>query len=139
MRGRFAFVVPILVGFVVLTGCGSNSGAKSGSGTTAATINPAQYVDKTSSRTVTIAARDDFFTPQFTKIRKGTTVVFENDGRNDHNVVSADDTFTNIGTDAFSQGRQAKVVFDKPGTHNFYCSLHGTPTNGMYGSLLVVP
>lgn len=133
MRSSHVTPVPLvaLAGLVMLTGCGaSNSGS---------TVDQSKYTDKTAERTVTIEARDDFFTPPDIKIRKGSTVVFENDGRNEHNVISADRAFRDIETDAFAPGKSVRVTFDETGQHDFYCSLHGTPSGGMHGSILVVP
>jgi plastocyanin len=137
MRAQISVVVLLVVGAVAwASGCSSGSG-KVGSTTT--TVDPARYTDKTSARTVTIDARDDLFTPQLTKVRAGTTVVFENGGRNPHNVVFADAAFHDIATDEFPPGTKVRVVFDKVGNHDFYCSLHGRATAGMRGSVLVVP
>ena len=135
MRVQVGVLVSVLAALVFLAGCGSGSPKR----TSTSTIDPATYTDKTTARTVTIDARDDLFTPQLTKIRAGTTVIFQNGGRNPHNVVSADRVFHDIRTDAFAPGTKVRVVFDKAGTHDFYCSLHGSATAGMRGSLLVVP
>ncbi len=136
MRAKHSLIVGFIA-LVVFAGCGSH--ASSSASTTPTTASPVNYVDKTSEKTVTITARDDYFTPQFVKVRAGTTIVFENNGHNEHNVISADGSFSNIETDGFAPGTSTKVVFDKPGTHTFYCSLHGAPTAGMYGTVLVVP
>ncbi len=127
--------VVLVLGLFSVSGCGS----KSGSSATSTTIDPASYVDETAQHTVTIDARDDLFTPQYVKVRAGTTIVFENGGRNRHNVISADRSFPDLNTDAFAPGTKKTVRFDQPGEHDFFCSLHGTASNGMYGSVLVVP
>jgi plastocyanin len=136
MRAQQALVVAFAA-LVLLASCGSNT-KQSASATTTTPTAPT-YVDKTAQTTVTITARDDFFTPQFVKVRAGTTIVFENTGHNEHNVISGDGSFANVETDAFAPGETAKVELDKPGTHTYYCSLHGAPGAGMYGSMLVVP
>ena len=134
---RVGVVVFVLATLAFVPSCGSGSG-KSGS-TTGATVDPASYVDRTTERSVTIDARDDVFTPQYTRIRAGTAVIFKNAGRNQHNVISADGSFRDIETDAFAPSTKVRVVFATVGTHDFYCSLHGSATAGMRGSLLVVP
>ncbi len=134
---RVRAVLSLVVALLFVPACGSSSG-KSAS-TPGSTVDPASYTDKTAARTVTIDARDDLFTPQYTKISAGTTVVFENAGRNQHNVISVGGSFHDIGTDAFAPGAKVPVTFDKVGTYDFYCSLHGSATAGMRGSLLVVP
>jgi plastocyanin len=138
MRARLGIVLLSCAG-LALAGCGAHSAGASGSAPTPTTVAPANYADKTSERTVTITARDDFVSPQYTKIRKGTTVIFRNGGRNQHNLMSADGAFRNIDTDSFAPGSETKVVFTKVGPHDFYCSLHGTESVGMRGSVLVVP
>jgi plastocyanin len=137
MRVQVGVVFLVLVASAFVAGCGSSPGkGASGPGTA---VDPAAYTDRTTARTVTIDARDDLFAPQYTKVRVGTTVVFENGGRNPHNVVFADGAFPNVDSSAFAPGMKVRVVFDKAGTHGFYCSLHGSATAGMRGSLLVVP
>ncbi len=134
---RVPLVLVVLAALVFLPSCGSGSGK--GAAPAGTTVDPASYTDKTAQRTVIIDARDDLFAPQYTKIRVGTTVVFENGGRNPHNLISVDKSFPDIESDAFAPAMKATVVFDKAGTHDFYCSLHGSATAGMRGSLLVVP
>jgi plastocyanin len=137
MRVPIALVLFAVAALAFLPSCSSGS-SKSGS-TTGTTVDPASYTDKTATPTVTIAARDDLFAPQYTKVRAGTTVVFDNGGRNQHNVISADGSFHDIEAAAFAPGMTVRVVFAKPGTYDFYCSFHGSATAGMHGSLLVVP
>lgn len=137
MRVQVGVVFFVVAALAFLPSCSSGSGKSAP--TRATTVAPASYTDRTAEQTVTIAARDDLFTPQYTKIRAGTTVIFANGGRNPHNVISADGTFHDVESDAFAPGMKVRVVFDKAGTHDFYCSLHGSATAGMRGSLLVVP
>src|SRR5215472_4738772 len=99
---RVFLALSFVAAVAVLPACGSSSAS------TKPAAAPVQYVDKTSERTVTITARDDFFTPQFTKVRAGTTVVFENDGRNEHNLVSSDNAFARFDTGAFAPGKKVK-------------------------------
>jgi plastocyanin len=132
---RVRVVLFVLAALAFVPSCSSG---ESGS-TTGTTVDPASYIDKTAARSITIEARDDLFTPQYTKVRAGTTVIFKNAGRNQHNVLSADGSFHDIETDAFPPRAKVRVVFDKVGTHDLYCSLHGSATAGMRGSLLVVP
>jgi plastocyanin len=137
MRVQACFVLFVIAALAFLPSCGS--GSSKSAPTTGTTVDPATYTDKTASRTVTIDARDDLFTPQYTKIRVGTTVVFQNAGRNPHNLISSDHSFPDVESDAFGPGMKTQVVFDKVGTHDYYCSLHGSAIAGMRGSLLVVP
>ena len=70
----------------------------------------------------------------------GTEVWWTNNGRNDHNVLPVDETQTwGIDTEDFTPGDEYRRVFDTPGTYLYYCSIHGTKTAGMVGSIVVVP
>jgi plastocyanin len=133
VRVRIGVVLFVLTALAFVPSCSS------GSGKSESLVQPASYIDRTTERSITIEARDDVFTPQYTKIRTGTTVIFKNAGRNQHNVISDDRSFHDIATDAFAPAVKVRVVFDKVGTHDYYCSLHGSATAGMRGSLLVVP
>jgi len=100
--------------------------------------------------TITIQALDNSFRPVEFEISAGTEVVFENRGRNDHNIlpdsVADDDELTALLADGegwgvvaaeFVPGDTYAHVFDVPGTYPYYCSIHGSPGAGMYGSLVV--
>jgi plastocyanin len=67
-------------------------------------------------------------------------VVFTNNGRNPHNVLPADDpkaTTWGAPEAAFQPKDVYSHVFDRPGTYVYYCSIHGTPTAAMYGTITV--
>lgn len=124
--------------------CGGDSGG-SPSTTAAAGGSPAQpkvgndYRDETASAAVSVQAKDNVFDGQFIEITKGTTVTFTNDGRNRHNVLpDRADEFTAIETDQFDPGMTGQITFDETGEFRYYCSLHGTPTKGMFGAIKVV-
>ena len=125
-------------------GCGDDS---AGSPTTTAATggSPAQpkvgidYRDETASTAVAVTAKDNVFDGQFIQVRKGSTVTFSNDGRNRHNVIpDQSDEFTAIETDQFDPGMTGQITFDETGEFKYYCSLHGTPTKGMFGAIKVV-
>lgn len=100
--------------------------------------------------TITIQALDNSFRPVEYEISAGTEVVFENRGRNDHNIlpdaVANDEELTALLADGegwgvvaaeFVPGDTYSFVFGVPGTYTYYCSIHGSPGAGMYGSLVV--
>jgi plastocyanin len=129
-----ALLMLSLVAFGGLTGCG---GDDSGSG--AVDLDGKEFVDETGSDAVTIDAVDNSFRPQYVEISAGTTVTFENRGRNLHNVLPANEgAFEPIETDDLEPGEKADIVFDTPGDYAYYCSLHGSPTAGMIGGIRVV-
>ena len=67
----------------------------------------------------------------------GTEVVWENDGRNEHNVIPVEGDEWGVEADEFAPGDSYSYRFTEPGTYDYYCSLHGTTTAGMVGSITV--
>lgn len=87
---------------------------------------------------VTIDSADNRFTPQYVTVSVGTTVTFDNVGRNPHNVISIGDTFSSVDTADFNPDATAAITFETVGDFPYYCTLHGTPTKGMTGAVRVV-
>ncbi|MGB8858552.1 MAG: plastocyanin/azurin family copper-binding protein [Ilumatobacteraceae bacterium] len=90
--------------------------------------------------TDSVLAIDNNFLPQTLSIAAGTEVVFENNGRNDHNVIPVGDLETatwGVQAESFAPKATYSHVFDRPGTYVFYCSIHGTPKAGMVGTIVV--
>lgn len=90
--------------------------------------------------TESVLALDNNYIPQVLEIAAGTEVLWENNGRNVHDIIPADDpTAASWGvvqadfepTDTYS------YVFTKPGTYTYYCTIHGTPTAAMFGTIIV--
>lgn len=101
---------------------------------------------------ITIQALDNSFRPVEYEIAAGTEVVFENRGRNDHNILpdavgndgelaaflaSGDPDAWGVTSVEFTPGDTYAHVFVRPGTYTFFCSIHGSPGAGMYGTLIV--
>jgi plastocyanin len=87
-----------------------------------------------------VLALDNNYIPQVLEIAAGTEVVWDNNGRNVHDVVPADDSA--VGTWGVAQADFApeatySYVFTKPGTYTYYCTIHGTPTAAMFGTIIV--
>ena len=80
---------------------------------------------------------DNTFRPGEIEVAAGTTVVWENRGRNDHNILPVDGKAWGISTDLFAPGDSYQHRFTEPGTFAYYCSLHGTTTKGMVGTIVV--
>ena len=107
---------------------------------TTTTIAPSAQIYPANGDIETVDALDNNFRPQVLTIRAGTAVEFVNVGRNVHNVVPADDkTATTWGV--LDAGFQPKgtytYVFTRPGTYQYYCTIHGTPTAAMFGTINV--
>ncbi len=89
--------------------------------------------------TENVDALDNSFAPEEITVQAGTEIVFTNRGRNDHNVIPADpDQDWEITVEDFKpQSEGTPVRFTEPGTYDYYCSIHGTATAGMIGSITV--
>lgn len=102
---------------------------------------------------ITIQSLDNSFRPVEFEIVAGTEVIFENRGRNDHNILpdavknddeliallassEAPEAWGVVAAD-FTPGDVFARVFGYPGRYSYYCSIHGTPGAGMYGVLVV--
>jgi len=102
--------------------------------------------DLTGQATVEVTARDNVFEPKEIRIDPGTTVRWSNQGRNDHNVLDASAGWSDATplppgfgaeTEDFHPGSSYDFTFDEPGTHAYYCSIHGTENSGMFGTIVV--
>jgi plastocyanin len=72
------------------------------------------------------------------EVLAGTEIWWTNNGRNDHNVLPVnDDEAWGVDTEDFTPGDEYRHVFDTPGAYLYYCSIHGTKTVGMIGSVTV--
>lgn len=84
--------------------------------------------------TVVVEMRDDVFDPLSVRIEPGDRVTWVSRGRNPHNVIANDGSFSSrtlLAGDSFTQ------TFVKPGVFPYYCSFHGSPGVGMVGVVLV--
>ncbi len=136
MERTIRTVAAALAVAAMLTACGSDAGgppvAASGGGESAAGV-----VEATG-ETVDVVAVDNSFNPKEQTIAAGTEVVWENRGRNDHNIVPEDtDADWKVETEEFAPGATASHVFLEPGTYRYYCSIHGTIDRGMPGVIVV--
>lgn len=86
---------------------------------------------------VAVAAIDNTFRPENVQVAPGTTVTWSNDGRNDHDVLPAEGDAWGVEVDGFQPGDEYSYTFDEPGVYDYYCSIHGTKTAGMIGTVVV--
>ena len=84
-----------------------------------------------------VGVLDNTFRAAEVTVAAGTEVVWENGGRNDHNVVPVEGDDWGVEADQFAPGAEYRHRFTEPGTYAYYCSLHGTTTNGMVGTIVV--
>ena len=102
---------------------------------------------------VEVVVLDNSYRPLDLEIEAGTEVVFDNRGRNEHNIlpdsVKNDAELTSllendpspsswgIVSTEFAPTMTYAHVFTYPGTYPYYCSIHGAPGAGMYGTITV--
>jgi len=147
-------VVPlVMVPVTMLTACTSDAARRSTAddgdpvvATTIATFPP-------NGESVTVQVLDNSYRPLDIEVAAGTEVVFDNRGRNEHNILPdsvVDDAglsamlATNVSPAAwgvasteFAPGEVFRHVFTAPGVYPYYCSIHGVPGVGMYGVIRV--
>ena len=88
--------------------------------------------------TIVVLGFDNSFREEIIEVEAGTEVLWENRGRNDHNVLPVDETADwGVEVENFTPGDEYARVFDTPGEYPYYCSIHGTPEIGMIGTVVV--
>jgi plastocyanin len=128
-KAAFPAVAATLALGLGLAACGGSSGSGASSEDTLAPVQ---------SGAVTVTAEDNNFVPQTITVAEGTEITFTNDGRNQHNVIAVEDTPFSVETASFEPGESFTWKASKPGTYRYYCSIHGTATAGMTGTIQVV-
>jgi plastocyanin len=123
MRGCYVLTA-VLLSATAAAGCG-------GSGEDGSTL-------EAQSGAVAVDAIDNTFRPETIRIEAGTEVAWTNKGRSDHDVVPAEGDDWGVEPDRFAPGARYAHTFTETGTYEYYCSLHGTKTAGMIGSIEVV-
>lgn len=106
---------------LAIAGCGDDDG-------------PVTLVEGVS---IDVQAIDNTFRPEEVEVAAGTEVVWVNDGRNEHNVLPVEGDGWGVEAAAFAPGDEYSHRFTAPGTYGYYCSLHGTTTKGMIGTIVV--
>jgi len=87
---------------------------------------------------VEVQSLDNQFRQQEVTVAAGTQVRWVNAGQTDHDVQPVDlGAVWGIGQTAFPPGAEYSFVFSEPGEYPYYCSLHGTETVGMIGTIVV--
>ncbi|HVW67750.1 MAG TPA: right-handed parallel beta-helix repeat-containing protein [Steroidobacteraceae bacterium] len=90
--------------------------------------------------TILVAMADNSFSPAVARIPVGGSILFHNAGRNDHNAVAADkswSTESTFGNLRMPPESATEIVFKTQGVYPYYCTYHGTP-DAKYGMVGVV-
>ena len=88
---------------------------------------------------VTVIAIDNTFRPSVVEISVGDEVLWENRGMNEHDVLHVDGDDWGVEVADFQPGDAYLHQFTEPGEYRYYCSIHGTETVGMVGTVIVHP
>ena len=138
MRGGTGLLT--LACLLALVACGADPDDSISGSTTAAPLPVSDVTYPANGEQAAVLALDNNFIPRDITVSAGTEVVFTNNGRNDHNVVPADDpgaTTWGVLEAAFAPKGVYARVFDRPGTYVYFCTIHGTAKAGMFGSITV--
>lgn len=92
--------------------------------------------------TVLVSMADNSYSPSIARVPVGGSIVFINAGRNDHNAIAVDKSWSTektFGNIRMKPEAMAEVVFPTRGVFPFYCSFHATPDGkaGMVGVVVV--
>ena len=95
-----------------------------------------EYESDESGPQVKVEMRDNVYTPQTLTVDLGSVVVWDNQGRSKHNVIP-DKSSTGWKSNTIRPHRSFEQKLDTPGAIGYFCSFHGAPGKGMYGTLIV--
>lgn len=101
---------------------------------------PTRFVDAASSPgdVTVVQALDNTFRGDTITVEAGSEVHWTNVGLNQHDIVPSDGSDAwGIAKDEFRPGDTYAAQFRVPGEYRYYCSLHGTETSGMVGTIVV--
>jgi plastocyanin len=140
-----ALLLASAVGTSVLSACAtdpddSQQAQQNTTTTPLVTVPPSDIEYPPNGQSTEVLAIDNNFKPDALTVEAGTEVVFVNNGRNDHNVVPPDDpTVATWGVldENFKPGDTYSHTFTKPGTYVYVCTIHGSATFGMFGTIVV--
>lgn len=86
---------------------------------------------------VDVTVLDNTFEPAAIRVDPGVTVSWSNKGRVPHDIRPVDGGGYGVRPDGFEPGDEYEHRFDEPGVYRYYCTLHGTKTQGMTGMVVV--
>ena len=131
-------VAGVVLALAALAGCGRTSDGTAETTTPDPTTSTDGVAAAPNGDTVTVQALDNSFRPETIEISVGTQVLFDNRGRNEHNVLPVDESQDwGVQVGGFQPGDTYTYVFTTPGEYQYFCSIHGTADVGMTGTIIV--
>ena len=116
-----------LLGAFLLTACGPG-------------VDPRE-IEAIEGKDVTVRMFDNRYEYDEIHIPPGGSVTFVGAGRNAHNAVAADGSWSSeevFGSLEQFEGDEAVIRFDQPGEDDFFCTFHGNAEgDGMAGTIIV--
>ena len=132
-------LAPALLGLFLLpaaAGACTSSGNTGGAPDTARPTDLGDVVDLRGRTAVEVQVPDNSYTPKAVLVSPGTTVTFTNTGANLHNVTPNDASwFPAVELKPAASG--VVVAPQTPATYRYYCTLHGSPSGGQRGAIVV--
>jgi len=82
-----------------------------------------------------VSVQDEFFDPAQARVGSGVALIWSLNGAEQHTITADDGSFA---SGILNPGDTFSVTFDTPGTHQYYCQLHGAPGGvAMAGTIVV--
>ena len=91
----------------------------------------------TGGRTRSLALSGSVFRPTPDTVGVGLSVTWTNNDGITHTVVAAPSSADLFDSGNIGSGGAFSHTFAAPGTYSYYCRIHGTPTSGMHGTIVV--
>ena len=82
-----------------------------------------------------VSVEDPFFSPALISVARGDVVVWTWNGGLEHNVTWVSGDLANSPTQ--SDGSHEVMMPSMPRLLGYYCTIHGTPSSGMQGTIIV--
>ena len=140
-----ASVVAVALALAPLAACGGGdddggdrlSSSSGGSDSDDAGAATPEHVVAIDTDPADVTALDNTFDDEAIRVRAGTTVRWTNHGRQDHDIAPAEGHDWGADVGDFAPRAVYEHTFDRPGTYNYYCTIHGTAARGMVGVVVV--
>ena len=127
----------VVVAALLFVSCGGDDGGDDGGSDAAGVERPDDIEDLTGMDVVEIDVRDNLYEPRNFRVDPGAEIVFTNTGRNPHNVTPSEEGAFEVVTEDTLEEGPGTLVIDADGDYPFYCTIHGSPTAGQTGYVVV--